>query len=201
MTEVRVEDEVVQRSPAKAAAEGPLLGHSYDGIQEYDNPLPGWWTFLFWVCIAFSLPYVAYYHWGEGTLVAAEFAQDDAQLKKRRAAEALATPVTDEGLRTLAKDAEAMALARALFATKCVTCHGPEGQGFIGPNLTDDYWKNGHRPLDQYKVIREGVAGTGMKAWDSELRPEEVRVLAAYIGTLRGTNPPNPKAPEGTKAP
>jgi cytochrome c oxidase cbb3-type subunit 3 len=79
-----------------------------------------------------------------------------------------------------------------------VECHGPKGQGVIGPNLTDDYWLHGKASfMDIYAVVNEGVPAKGMPAWGKKLDPVEVAKLAAYVGTLRGTNLPG-KAPEGT---
>jgi cytochrome c oxidase cbb3-type subunit 3 len=107
--------------------------------------------------------------------------------------------VTDESIAALRRDAAAMAKARESFATRCMPCHGAQGQGVIGPNLTDEYWLHGSRPVDIATIITVGVPEKGMIPWKDHLAPEEIRALAAFIGTLQGTNPPNPKAPEGQK--
>ena len=52
-----------------------LLDHNYDGIQEYDNPMPRWWKTLFWVTVVFSILYIPWYHWGPGQLVEEEYAE------------------------------------------------------------------------------------------------------------------------------
>ncbi|RMG12756.1 MAG: hypothetical protein D6731_13330 [Planctomycetota bacterium] len=198
-----------ESSPAGTATEaGPavdpvtgaeILDHNYDGIQEYDNPLPGWWSFIFWATIIFTPLYVAYYHWGPGLLVFEEYEQD-------RAARAGAAPSgesgpSEEALAALAADEAKMKQAAELFAQKCVACHGPQGQGLIGPNLCDDYFLHGPTRLDAYRTIRDGVPAKGMIAWGKQLSPEQLQLLAAYVSSLRGSNPPNPKAPQGTKAP
>src|SRR5690606_1318027 len=77
-------------------------------------------------------------------------------------------------------------------------CHGKKAEGLIGPNLTDDYWLNGDGSLlSIYRVINEGVPAKGMPAWNRQLLPVEVSKLAAFVGTLRGTNVSGPKGQEG----
>jgi len=121
-----------------------LLGHDYDGISEYDNPLPGWWVWMFWATIAFSAAYAIYYHAGPGPSVDREYADDvrlaGAQQARRAAAVGVAT---DGAILAVQKDAAAMGSAREIFATRCAACHGQKGEGIIGPNLTDEYWQIG----------------------------------------------------------
>jgi cytochrome c oxidase cbb3-type subunit 3 len=176
-----------------------LLPHAQDGIEEYDNPLPGWWVWLFWVTIVFSLGYWGYYQLGPGPSVVAVY---EAEMKAtaERQPKALASAVTDASLAALEKDAAAMAKAKEIFATRCAPCHGDRGQGIVGPNLTDEYWKHGGQLTDFYETISEGVPEKGMVPWKTQLSPDEIAAMAAYVGTLRGTHPPNPKPPEGQKA-
>ncbi len=89
--------------------------------------------------------------------------------------------------------------AREIFHGRCAPCHGHDGQGVIGPNLTDEYWLHGGRPTEILRTITEGVLDRGMLAWKSQLNPGELRAMAAYVLTLQGTHPPNPKAPQGVK--
>ena len=176
------------------------LGHAYDGIEEYDNPLPSWWVWIFWVTIAFSAGYYAYYQLGPGPSIVAEYEAESRALAERAAA---ATPrvagATEESIAALQRDAAAMARAKETFATRCAPCHGPAAQGIVGPNLTDEFWLHGGRLVEIAKTIADGVSEKGMIPWKAQLPPEEIRALAAWIGTLSGTNPPNPKAPEGQK--
>lgn len=90
---------------------------------------------------------------------------------------------------------------KALFSAKaCFACHGMNGEGNqLGPNMTDDYYKHGCSEADLVKVITDGVAGTAMVPYGAQLKPEEIKQLAKYIISLRGTNPANAKAPEGEK--
>lgn len=175
-----------------------LLAHEYDGIEEYDNPLPGWWTWIFIATIAFSIGYWIYFQMGPGPTVIAEY---DAEMRAAAAREAALAPapggVSEESLRALARDAGALAAAREAFATRCAPCHGPEGQGVIGPNLTDDYWIHGRTLVDIRHTISEGVPDKGMVPWKDQLKPDEISALAAYVSTLAGTRPPSPKPPQG----
>jgi cytochrome c oxidase cbb3-type subunit 3 len=89
--------------------------------------------------------------------------------------------------------------AKQSFQQRCAVCHGKNGEGNIGPNLTDDYWLHGGRLTQIYTTISEGVPAKGMLTWKNTLGPAEMLGLAAYVGTLHGTNPPNPKPPQGDK--
>jgi cytochrome c oxidase cbb3-type subunit 3 len=71
------------------------------------------------------------------------------------------------------------------------------GEGGIGPNLTDEYWLHGGQLLEVYTTVREGVPTKGMVAWERQLRPAELMAVSSYVGTLLGSEPPNPKAPQG----
>jgi cytochrome c oxidase cbb3-type subunit 3 len=90
---------------------------------------------------------------------------------------------------------------KVVFTTYCVPCHRPDGGGLIGPNLTDDYWIHGGRPSEIIKTVTEGVLAKGMPNWGKMLKQEQVESASAYVLTLHGTNPPNPKEPQGTKYP
>jgi cytochrome c oxidase cbb3-type subunit 3 len=176
-----------------------LLEHDYDGIKEYDNPLPSWWSWIFVVTIAFSVGYWLYYQIGPGPSLIAEYEQE---MREHAALQAKLAPVaaggpSEDRLRALMKDGPVMASAREIFATRCVPCHGPQGQGIIGPNLTDDYWLHGSALVDIRKTINDGVVEKGMIPWKDQLKPAEIDAMAAYVATLRGTNPPNPKPPQG----
>jgi cytochrome c oxidase cbb3-type subunit 3 len=176
-----------------------LMSHGYDGIQEYDNPLPGWWVWIFWVTIVFSLVYWAYYQLGPGPSIVAQY-EEEMKAVAERQPKTLASAMTDASLVALEKDASVMAKAKDIFATRCAPCHGDRGQGIVGPNLADEYWMHGGRLTEIYKTISEGVPEKGMVPWKTQLSPAEIGAMAAFVGTLRGTKPPNPKPAEGQKA-
>lgn len=177
-----------------------LLDHAYDGIQEYDNPLPGWWVWLFWATVIFSALYAVYYHFGQGESVEQQYERTMlAHYAAQSKALLAAGPISDESIAKLGANTQMMSAAKSLFVGKCAVCHGGLGEGKIGPNLTDDYWLHGGRPTQIYKTITEGVVSKGMIAWKNQLGPGEILALSAYVGSLRGTNPPNARPPQGDK--
>lgn len=183
-----------------------LLDHDYDGIREYDNPLPRWWTWLFYGTIAFALIYAPYHLLGYGPTGAQEYQAELAAAKQAAPTSAPANPPLPGSGASAPAAAPAVAAnnpktleaGKAIFAANCVPCHGPQGQGVIGPNLTDDYWLHGSTLADVTHTISEGVPDKGMISWKATLNPEKIAQVAAYVKSLRGTNPPNPKAPQGT---
>lgn len=191
-------DGSVSDSDPQRVEHDQLLDHEYDGIREYDNPLPRWWKTIFWGSFVFSIGYFFHYHLsGNGQSVAAAY---EAEMREAREAEAkanLAQPVSEESLGKLMADPALMTDAKALFTQKCAACHGDKAQGLIGPNLTDNAWIHGQGTLtDIFGVVNEGVLAKGMPAWGRQLSPIEVRKLVAFVGTQRGKAVPG-KAPEG----
>lgn len=174
-----------------------LMDHDYDGIQELDNSLPPWWLWGFYISIAFGVVYLFHYHvFQTGDLAVAVLKQDQEQaiIDRQIYLESLAMSV-DESSVTLLTDAGDLASGAKIFKDKCVTCHGPDGQGLVGPNFTDDYWLYGDDVKSIFKTVKYG-AKRGMKAW-SELNPQEMAQVSSFIVSLRGTDPPNQKDPEG----
>jgi len=172
----------------------PDKGHDFDGIRELDNRLPNWWLATLFGTIVFGYGYWLYYHVLEGPSVWAQYQAEEEAAKKKAAA--VAANVTDDTLLKLSKDDKVLAQAKTIFTQTCAACHGNDGEGKIGPNLTDGAWLHGSKPTEIYKTISTGVAAKGMPAWEPVLGPEKVRWLAAYIETMKGKNLPG-KAPEG----
>lgn len=177
-----------------------LLDHDYDGITEYDNPMPRWWLWIFYATILFvPFYYVAPGFLGENGGNVAEY---EADLAAHEAAAAPPAPArSDLALVALAGDREAVEDGKEVFTKNCVSCHGADGGGIIGPNLTDDAWIHGGAPTAIHRSIVEGVLAKGMPPWGRILKPEELDQVAAYVMSLQGTTPANPKAPEGTVDP
>ncbi len=94
-------------------------------------------------------------------------------------------------------DADALGKGKLIYSNLCAACHGQNGEGLVGPNLTDEYWIHGGGIKDLFKTIKYGVPDKGMIAWSSQLKPTDMLKVASYILTMKGTNPPNPKAPQG----
>jgi cytochrome c oxidase cbb3-type subunit 3 len=174
------------------------LDHAVDGIEEFDNPLPGWWTWIFVLTIVFSVGYWIYYEIGPGPTVIAQYEAEMRGAERQAAATPAAAGVSEQMLRGLVADARATAAGKEIFATRCTPCHGPQGQGVIGPNLTDEYWMHGGTLLDIRRSVSDGIPEKGMIPWKDQLKPDELNAVVAYVATLRGTNPPNPKPAQGT---
>ena len=94
-------------------------------------------------------------------------------------------------------EASDISAGKDIFIRNCLQCHGAAGQGGIGPNLTDNYWLHGAEFSNIVKSVKYGYPAKGMISWRAFLKPEEILKVASFVKTLRGTNPPNPKAPQG----
>ena len=181
--------------------EDKLLDHDADGIREYNNPMPGWLMGILWGAIIFSVLYLGYYALSYGTgSTTAEYREETIQ---RRAAvqeyfakNPLQPPAAEELLGG-AKNDEVIAKGKERFVKTCASCHGENAQGLIGPNLTDDRWLHGGKVLDVFSTIAKGVPAKGMPPWGRALPPEDLAALVSYIRSVQGSNPPEPKPPEG----
>ncbi len=179
--------------------EVPILDHDYDGIKEYDNPLPTWWLVTFLMTIIFGFHYWIHYEFGGGQTVLQELGQDLAKLESMQKS---APDVGDSeaDLNKLVGAAAVLASGESVYQAKCAVCHGQALEGTIGPNLVDSYWIHGKGGLAGVaKVIREGVLDKGMPAWGSLLKSDEVGALTVFIASRKGTTPANPKGPQGIK--
>jgi cytochrome c oxidase cbb3-type subunit 3 len=178
-----------------------LLDHSYDDIQEFDNPLPRWWVLLFWVTVIVAPLYILYFHFGPGLLSIERYDAAMLAFYDKQAQELLALgEVTESTLAGLIDDASMMNGGKKIYQSKCSPCHGMFAEGAIGPNLTDRHWLHGPQLLDIYRTVREGVPEKGMLAWERQLRPAELLAVSSYVGSLLDSEPPNPKAPQGAAA-
>jgi cytochrome c oxidase cbb3-type subunit 3 len=171
-------------------AEDGTTGHEYDGIKEYNNPLPRWWLYLFYLTIVFAIGYLALYP-GLGKFPGmlgwtshGEHDKDQAAYEQKYGpiyAAYYKVPVEQ-----LAKDGRAMQIGNRLFENNCAACHGSDAHGARGfPNLTDDDWLHGGKPADIETTILEGRDGT-MPAWGEKLGDEGVKKVASYVLSLSG---------------
>jgi cytochrome c oxidase cbb3-type subunit 3 len=194
-----------EQDQPKRDGEDRLLDHEYDGIREYDNPLPRWWLIIFWVSIAWALVYVIDVIPGVGPGAGRErdYEREMAAAREKfgdpKAASQL-DPVDDATVGSAMANPAALAVGRQVFATYCVSCHREDAGGNIGPNLTDDYWIHGARKSQIHGTIANGVLEKGMPAWSAVLKPDQVLSVTAYVMTLHDTHPRDPKEPQGVKA-
>jgi cytochrome c oxidase cbb3-type subunit 3 len=175
-----------------------MLDHDYDGIKELDNALPPWWKYGFYITIVIGFIYLFNFHgFGNGKNPTEEYAAEMQQAKiEKEIFEANNKDKIDEKKVPMA-DAQGIIMGQKIFTTKCVACHGAKGEGGAGPNLTDNYWLHKGSLNDIYNTIKVGYADKGMQSWATEFTPKEMSLIASYVKTLHGTNPPNGKEPQG----
>jgi cytochrome c oxidase cbb3-type subunit III len=166
-------------------------GHEYDGIVEYNNPLPRWWFVMFVLSIIFALGYLVLYpgmgNW-KGTLGWTSVGELKADQQDALAQYAQSYDLYKNiPIPELAKNPDAMAMGFRLFANNCAQCHGADGGGNYGfPNLTDNDWLHGGTPE---KILETLVKGrqAAMPAWASILGEEKVVAVSEYVLKLSGS--------------
>ena len=175
-----------------------IEGHDYDGIQELNNPLPKWWLATFYGTIIFAFIYWGYFEHFGGPSHDARLAAAMELIKAKQAAAVVAYDNLSIDLDALLADGGALAAGKEQFDAVCVACHGPAGEGLIGPNLTDKYWIHGDGGLEHIlNSFRVGYLDKGMPPWGNVIPGDKHASLAAYVISLQGTNPPNAKEPQG----
>jgi mono/diheme cytochrome c family protein/glucose/arabinose dehydrogenase len=97
----------------------------------------------------------------------------------------------------LLTDDQNLQAGKNMYLQSCAVCHGEKGQGLVGPNLVDKYWIHGNTISDVFNVITKGVLEKGMPGWEDRLTGKQIQQMSSYILSLQGTNPPNPRNPEG----
>lgn len=190
-------EENIQNSQNEATpeVEEHLSEHTYDGIEELDNPPPRWIMMLFYLTIGFSIFYGAYFFWLDvGDLQEAKYE------KKSEQHDALYQMVSDsnEEMAALTDPADIEEGATIYMDMSCFACHGMKGEGnAIGPNLTDNMWISGCDFQSVFNIIKNGNPAKGMTAFKTQLSDNRIQKVASYVLTLQGTNPANAKEPEG----
>jgi cytochrome c oxidase cbb3-type subunit 3 len=175
------------------------LGHDYDGITELDNSAPPLFNYILYGTILFAVVYLVNYHvLGTGESQVQEYLVGSNELDSLRAKQALLVANrVDEKTVMLSKEPKVLAAGEATYVRLCAVCHGTDGGGKIGPNMTDDYWLHGNTAGRMFATIQKGVPAKGMISWESQLSPAQIAEVTSYIATLHGTKPAAPKAPEG----
>ncbi|PVZ41444.1 cytochrome-c oxidase, cbb3-type subunit III [Pseudomonas sp. CC120222-01a] len=181
------------------------MGHSFDGIEEYDNPLPKWWFWLFVGTLVFGAGYLVLYpglgNW-RGILPGYENGWTGANewQKEMEKADAKFGPIFAKyaamPVEEVAKDPQALKMGGRLFASNCSVCHGSDAKGAYGfPNLTDQDWRWGGEPETIKASIMNGRHGV-MPAWAEVIGEQGVADVAAFVLT----NLDGRSLPEGVKA-
>jgi len=176
-----------------------LTDHEYDGIRELDNKLPPWWVWMFYLSIFFGFIYIIHYHIAKsGNLQLDEYKEELVKAEEQKKAYlAKQAAYVDENNVEVVVDKNRIKAGKQVFDELCKACHGAEGQGGVGPNLTDKFWLHGGGVKNIFKTVKYGVPQKGMISWRAQLKPKEMANVASYIVGLAGTNPPNPKDPQG----
>ena len=206
------------RKGQRSDASDETLGHTYDGIEEYDNPLPKWWFMLFVGTIVFALGYLALYpglgNW-KGLLPGYSEAGDGKPFangvagwtgvhqweKEMVRADKQYAPIyakyANMPIEEVAKDEQALKMGGRLFASNCSVCHGSDAKGAYGfPNLTDNEWRWGGEPATIEQTITNGRHGMMPPKGGGNFDEQGVQDVAAYVLTeLAGR-----KLPEGATA-
>ena len=175
-----------------------IRDHEYDGIRELDNPLPGWWLATFYGTIIFAFLYYIHYTFTDAPNLKQEFEMAMEQLKSIKVA-TTTLPSEDE---LVAKfNGSSQVSGKAIFISKCASCHGEKGAGLIGPNLTDNAWIHGKGTRsDIYKTISEGVLDKGMPAWAEMLKSDELSDVTSFVFSIKGMFAPGGKPPQGSES-
>jgi len=181
--------------PGMNDADENLMDHNYDGIQELDNPPPAWIMAIFYITIAFSIIYGAYYFWLDvGDHQDAEYAKKS---ELHDAKYQLESESPEELVLLSGEDdiAEGKTIYKEM---NCWTCHGANLEGnAIGPNLTDNAAINGCDFQGIFNVIKNGVPAKGMTPFKAQLSDSRIQKVTSYIISLIGSEPENAKEPQG----
>lgn len=177
--------------PETPGEDARLLTHAYDGIREYDNPLPGWWSSIFIGSIVFAVFYGMYFHvvdWGRTPGEAYVAALGEYEGKKEMRDRAEAANVSEQTIARNSEDPKVLSQGAAIFKSRCASCHADDGRGLIGPNLTDLKQIHGATRMDLYTTVARGIPGTAMLAWGEQMSQADVLAATAFVVTLRGLN-------------
>ena len=178
-----------------------LLDHNYDGIEEFDYPLPAWWVWTFIGGILFAVFYIYYYNVAGAPSLREEFKAEMAKVEQIREEQRKLTGNFDiDDFRQWQKGDNVQQMAAAVYEENCLSCHEEGGKGDIGPNLTDEYWLNvkDTKPVTLYAFIRKGNEDNGMPAWADMLSKEELYAAVQYVLSVKGKNLLG-KEPQGEK--
>lgn len=190
------------------STEAKTTGHEYDGIEEYDNPLPRWWFWMFILTFVFSVGYLIIYP-GMGAYEGIKGKDGKAwtSVNELRGHQAEAEKVYAETygvyskmpIEEVAKNPDALKMGFRLFSNNCAVCHGADGGGNPGfPNLTDNDWLYGGTPEKILETLVHG-RNAAMPAWGAILGEEGVANVAEYVLQISGSEHDATKAEAGAK--
>jgi len=172
--------------------EAKTTGHVYDGLEEYNNPMPRWWMWMFIITIVFSLGYLVLYPGlgsYAGTLGWKSVGEYEAEQAKADADYGpLFAKYQQADLKAVAADPQARAIGERLFLTYCAQCHASDARGNKGyPNLTDKDWLWGGEPETIKASIMKGRNGMMPPMGAAVGSDKDIENVAHYVLSLSGS--------------
>jgi cytochrome c oxidase cbb3-type subunit 3 len=174
--------------PNPPQSEPEVRPHTYDGIREFNKRLPNWWLFTLYGAIVFWIGYWSYYEWfrvaAEGP-ASVELAMT--RIEAMKLAATAAANLDDRSLWQMSRNPVIVDDGRKTFQSNCIPCHLASLRGkhenptAIGPDLTDQYWIHGGKPMDLYRTVTEGVPVKGMPTWGPVLGAKRISEAVAYV--------------------
>lgn len=180
-----------------------LMVAACDGIRTNDNPVPAWWKRIYIGTAFFSVCYGGYFLVGAPGRSTVELYEAAAAIESARQLDRIGelepNAATLSAYASHASKKGMLRIGQATFKKNCATCHGRNAEGKIGPNLTDEHFKNVRKIEDLVQVLEKGAGNGAMPAWGEKLSKNEIVLLAAYVASLRGSDAPDGKGPEGSQ--
>ena len=183
---------------------GKTMGHVWDEtLEEYNNPMPKWWSWLFVITVIFSLVYLALYPGlgnFKGVLGWSSVGQYNAERERMDATvQPMYTKYVGMDVKALAADKQAMETGKRLYLTYCMQCHGADGRGAKGfPNLTDSDWLYGGEPEQIKETLN--IGRMGVMPPHAQLGAETIKDVANYVRSLSGLPNDSVRAAKGKEA-
>ncbi len=183
----------VTKPKKPSVKDGPVLrDHTFDGIHEFDQKLPNWWLFTFYIAIVFFVCYwVAYYSMDmmESPVETIDAKMAGIEAKKKQELVAMMDRLDDSVLIEWSQNGDITTEGKAIYDQYCAACHGPNlGDGVIGRSLIDDHWEYGGKPMQLFNLVlngspadAKGFNGQKMQAWKDQLGPEKAAKAVAYV--------------------
>jgi cytochrome c oxidase cbb3-type subunit 3 len=187
---------------AEKYAHGAEMGHTWDGdLREFNNPLPRWWLWLFYITIVFGLLYLALYPGLGKTVGVLSWSQEGAYSEEVKEANAQYGPIFNkyakEDLAVVAQDPQAIKMGQRIFLNYCSMCHGSDARGAAGfPNLADKDWLYGGEPKAIETSILQGRNGV-MPGFGAALGEPGTDEVVEYVLKLSGREHVAAKATAG----
>ncbi len=167
-------------------------------LQFEENPIPRWWKWCFIATIAFAPPYLFWHHCGvEGRSMVGRYEVALAANLQLQFGEMGELTADRENVVKYLYEPSWLKVGKAVFKANCVSCHGKDGGGLVGPNLCDDSYKNVKDIGDILKVLQKGANAGAMPAWEGRLSVNEIVLVSSYVASMRGSQPAIAKPAQG----